>query len=84
MKLEKALRVFPARPPKTMRRLRRFHSGFTDVLLHKTGGEGVRRGRRLRPAGLASPERSGVVCMERTNVRYLTGEQIPETLIWRL
>lgn len=80
-KLEKALKVFPVDPTGlTCIDCGASTGGFTDVLL-KTARKGLRRRRRLRSARMELEKRMrSVISMERTNVRYITAEQIPEPL----
>ncbi len=81
LKLEKAMAEFPHRPAWLhLRRHRRLHRGLYGLYAAKWRPEGLFRGRGLRPAGLEAPQRPPVVCMERTNARYLTHEQIPDEL----
>ena len=81
LKLEKALRVFPIRPTgMTCLDCGASTGGFTDVLL-KNGAEkvfAVDVGYGQLAWSLRTDPR--VVCMERTNVRYLTREQIPDEI----
>ena len=80
-KLEKALKVFPVDPKgKVCIDCGASTGGFTDVLL-KNGAEKVYAvdvGYGQLAWSLRTDER--VVNMERTNVRYITDEQIPEPL----
>lgn len=81
LKLEKALKVFPVAPEgKTCIDCGASTGGFTDVLL-KNGASKVYAvdvGYGQLAWSLRNDPR--VVCMERTNVRYLTHEQIPEEM----
>lgn len=82
LKLEKALRVFHGIDLKGARAIDAGAStgGFTDCML-QNGAERVYAvdvGYGQLAWSLRSDPR--VVCMERTNVRYLTAEQIPEPL----
>ena len=78
-KLEKALKVFPVNPTgMTCLDCGASTGGFTDVLL-KNGAEKVYAvdvGYGQLAWSLRNDPR--VISMERTNVRYLTAEQIPE------
>jgi 23S rRNA (cytidine1920-2'-O)/16S rRNA (cytidine1409-2'-O)-methyltransferase len=81
LKLEKALRVFPCSPAgKKCIDCGASTGGFTDVLL-KNGASKVYAvdvGYGQLDWRLRNDPR--VVCMERTNVRYISRGQIPETL----
>ena len=80
-KLDKALKVFPVDPAgKTCIDCGASTGGFTDVLLQHGAAKvyAVDVGYGQLAWSLRSDER--VVCMERTNARYLTHEQIPEEL----
>lgn len=81
LKLEKALRVFPIDPSGwTCADFGASTGGFTDVLL-KNGAAKVYSidvGYGQLAYSLRMDPR--VVCMERTNVRYVTHEQIPEDI----
>ena len=81
LKLEKALKVFPVNPTgKICIDCGASTGGFTDVLL-QNGAEKVYAvdvGYGQLAWKLRTDER--VVNMERTNVRYITSEQIPEQL----
>ena len=81
LKLEKAMKCFPLTPKgKVCMDIGASTGGFTDCMLQNgakkvyavDGGDGQLDWR------LRSDER--VVCMERTNARYLTHEQIPDEL----
>ena len=81
LKLEKAMQVFPMRPDgKVCMDIGASTGGFTDCMLQN----GARRvyavdvGYGQLDWKLRSDER--VVCLERTNARYLGTEQIPEPL----
>jgi len=81
LKLEKALKVFPVDPAgKTCIDCGASTGGFTDVLLQNGAAKvyAVDVGYGQLAWKLRTDDR--VVNMERTNVRYLTGEQIPEPL----
>jgi len=81
LKLEKALRVFPCSPAgKLCVDCGASTGGFTDVLLQNGAAKvyAVDVGYGQLDWRLRNDPR--VVCMERTNVRYLSREQIPETL----
>jgi 23S rRNA (cytidine1920-2'-O)/16S rRNA (cytidine1409-2'-O)-methyltransferase len=81
LKLEKALRVFPCSPAgKLCIDCGASTGGFTDVLLKNGAAKvyAVDVGYGQLDWRLRNDPR--VVCMERTNVRYVTSEQIPETL----
>ena len=81
LKLEKALRVFPIRTEGAIcADFGASTGGFTDVLL-KNGAAKVYSidvGYGQLAWSLRSDPR--VVCMERTNVRYVTHEQVPEEI----
>ena len=81
LKLEKAMQVFPMRPDgKVCMDIGASTGGFTDCML-QNGAEKVYAvdvGYGQLAWSLRSDPR--VVCMERTNVRYLTAEQISESL----
>ena len=81
LKLEKAMKCFPLTPNgKVCMDIGASTGGFTDCML-QNGAEKVYAvdvGYGQLAWSLRSDPR--VVCMERTNARYLTGEQIPEPL----
>lgn len=81
LKLEKAMKCFPLTPDgKVCMDIGASTGGFTDCML-QNGAEKVYAvdvGYGQLAWSLRSDPR--VVCMERTNVRYLTAEQIPEPL----
>ena len=81
LKLEKAMQCFPLTPKgKVCMDIGASTGGFTDCML-QNGAEKVYAvdvGYGQLAWSLRSDPR--VVCMERTNVRYLTAEQIPEPL----
>ena len=81
LKLEKAMQVFPMRPDgKVCMDIGASTGGFTDCML-KNGAVKVYAvdvGYGQLDWKLRQDER--VVCMERTNVRYLTKDDIPEPL----
>ena len=81
LKLEKALKVFPVDPTGCLCvDCGASTGGFTDVLLQNGAAKvyAVDVGYGQLAWKLRSDER--VINMERTNVRYITGEQIPEKL----
>ncbi len=81
LKLEKALKVFPVDPSgKTCIDCGASTGGFTDVLLQNGAAKvyAVDVGYGQLAWKLRTDER--VVNMERTNLRYITAEQIPEPL----
>ena len=81
LKLEKALKVFPVDPTGSICiDCGASTGGFTDVLLQNGAAKvyAVDVGYGQLAWKLRSDER--VINMERTNVRYVTNEQIPETL----
>lgn len=81
LKLEKALKVFPIDPAgKTCIDCGASTGGFTDVLLQNGAAKvyAVDVGYGQLAWKLRTDER--VVNMERTNLRYITAEQIPEPL----
>ena len=81
LKLEKAMQVFPMRPDgKVCMDIGASTGGFTDCML-QNGAEKVYAvdvGYGQLAWKLRSDPR--VVCLERTNARYLTHEQVPEEL----
>jgi len=81
LKLEKAMKTFPITlTDKICADIGASTGGFTDCMLQR-GAEkvyAVDSGYNQLDWRLRSDPR--VVCMERTNARYLTGEQIPEPL----
>lgn len=81
LKLEKAMQVFPMRPDgKVCMDIGASTGGFTDCMLQNGAKKvyAVDVGYGQLDWRLRSDER--VVCMERTNARYLTHEQIPDEL----
>ena len=81
LKLEKALEVFPVDPAgKTCIDCGASTGGFTDLLLQRGAAKvyAVDVGYGQLDWKLRSDER--VVCMERTNARYLDRDQIPDEL----
>ena len=81
LKLEKALRVFPVSPrDKVCLDCGASTGGFTDVMLQNGARKvyAVDVGYGQLAWSLRQDQR--VVCMERTNVRYLTTDEIPETV----
>ena len=81
LKLEKAMQVFPMRPDgKVCMDIGASTGGFTDCMLQNGAVKvyAVDVGYGQLDWKLRSDER--VVCLERTNARYLTREQIPEEL----
>ena len=81
LKLEKALRVFPVSPlDKVCLDCGASTGGFTDVMLLNGARKvyAVDVGYGQLAWSLRQDKR--VVCMERTNVRYLTNNEIPETV----
>ena len=81
LKLEKAMQVFPMRPDgKVCMDIGASTGGFTDCMLQNGAKKvyAVDVGYGQLDWRLRSVER--VVCMERTNARYLTHEQIPDEL----
>ena len=81
LKLEKAMQVFPLSPRgKVCMDIGASTGGFTDCMLQNGAAKvyAVDVGYGQLAWSLRSDPR--VVCMERTNVRYLTPEQIPEPL----
>ena len=81
LKLEKAMQVFPMSPNgKVCMDIGASTGGFTDCMLQNGACKvyAVDVGYGQLAWSLRSDPR--VVCMERTNVRYLTAEQIPEPL----
>ena len=81
LKLEKAMKCFPLTPNgKVCMDIGASTGGFTDCMLQNGARKvyAVDVGYGQLAWSLRSDER--VVCMERTNARYLTHEQIPEEL----
>ena len=81
LKLEKALEVFPVSPQgKVCIDCGASTGGFTDCLLQNGAAKvyAVDVGYGQLAWKLRSDER--VVCMERTNIRYVTPEDLPETM----
>ena len=81
LKLEKAMQVFPMRPDgKVCMDIGASTGGFTDCMLQNGAKKvyAVDVGYGQLDWRLRSDAR--VVCMERTNARYLTHEQIPDEL----
>ena len=81
LKLEKAMQVFPMRPDgKVCMDIGASTGGFTDCMLQNGARKvySVDVGYGQLDWKLRSDPR--VVCMERTNARYLTPEQIPDPL----
>ena len=81
LKLEKAMEVFPiALADKTAADIGASTGGFTDCMLQNGAAKvyAVDVGRGQLAWKLRSDPR--VVCLERTNARYLTTEQIPDPL----
>lgn len=81
LKLEKAMQVFPMHPDgKVCMDIGASTGGFTDCMLQNGAVKvyAIDVGYGQLAWSLRSDPR--VVCMERTNVRYLTPEQIPEPL----
>ena len=81
LKLEKAMQVFPMRPDgKVCMDIGASTGGFTDCMLQKGARKvyAVDVGYGQLDWKLRGDPR--VVCMERTNARYLTHEQIPQEL----
>ena len=81
LKLEKAMQVFPMRPDgKVCMDIGASTGGFTDCMLQNGAVKvyAVDVGYGQLAWSLRSDER--VVCLERTNARYLTHEQIPDEL----
>lgn len=79
-KLEKALKVFPIDPTGLTCIDCGASTGGLRMCAAKRCGKGLRRRYRLRPAGVEPRNDPRVISMERTNVRYITAEQIPEPL----
>ena len=81
LKLEKALRVFPVTPRDGIcLDCGASTGGFTDVMLQNGARKVYAVDVGYGQLAWSLRQDSRVVCMERTNVRYLTKNEIPETV----
>lgn len=81
LKLEKAMQVFPMRPDgKVCMDIGASTGGFTDCMLQNGASKVYSVDVGYGQLAWKLREDPRVVCMERTNARYLTHEQIPDEL----